>query len=429
MLYDHATETCFQAAIGAGGLGQPEFEAALRRTAPALDELRALRQTGGLPLLALPAARDDLPRLEALAGRYREAFEQIVVLGTGGSSLGGRALAALAGEDHAPRLRFMDNIDPRSFADLFAGLTAERAGFLVISKSGATAETLTQYLLCRRWMADRLAGRRLAEHFTVIAEPGDNPLRRLARADGIETLDHDPGLGGRYSALSLVGLLPALVAGLDAAAIRGGAAAALDRAWASDPADSPPAVGAAIAAALAEHRGVATTVLMPYADRLEPFARWFRQLWAESLGKAGQGTTPVAALGAVDQHSQLQLYLDGPRDKMFTLVILDRAGEGERMEGAAARDPALGYLEGRTMGDLMAAEQRATAETLTRNGRPLRLFRLARLDEQAMGAMMMHFMLETIIAGRLLGVDPFDQPAVEEGKRLARTYLEDMHEP
>ncbi|MEX2642839.1 MAG: glucose-6-phosphate isomerase, partial [Acetobacterales bacterium] len=172
-------------------------------------------------------------------------------------------------------------------------------------------------------------------------------------------------------------------------------------------------------------RGVAMSVLMPYCDRLGTFAMWYRQLWAESLGKDGMGTTPVKALGAVDQHSQVQLYLDGPRDKLFTLMLLDSAGRGGRVESARAPGK-LSYLAGRTIGDLMEAEQNATAETLVRNGCPTRVIRLERLDEQALGALTMHYMLETIVAGRLMGVDPFDQPAVEQGKVLAREYLAEM---
>jgi glucose-6-phosphate isomerase len=165
---------------------------------------------------------------------------------------------------------------------------------------------------------------------------------------------------------------------------------------------------------------------MPYVDRLAFFGLWFRQLWAESLGKNGKGTTPIRAMGAIDQHSQLQLYLAGPADKMFTLVMLDIAGQGERVAPDLADDRDLTYLVGRSMGDLLDAEQRATATSLVRNGRPTRRFQLERLDEESLGALLMHFMLETIIAADLLGVDAFDQPAVEEGKVLARQYLGEM---
>ncbi len=424
------TDACF----ASGGLTRDEVEEELAAAAPALDGLRKAREDGSLPFLALPARRDDLIPLEPVARRYRDSFADVVVLGTGGSSLGGQALAGLAAAGEGPRLHFLDNIDPDSFDDLMGTLIdagdPAATGFLVISKSGGTAETLAQFLACRAALIAALGDAPIARHFTAISEPGDNPLRRLAARDGITVLDHDAGIGGRYSVLSLVGMLPAMIAGLDGKALRAGAAGVLEAALAAGAtADSAPAFGAAINLALARRHGVAVTVMMPYSDRLRAFAQWYRQLWAESLGKDGGGTTPVAAAGVVDQHSQLQLYLDGPGDKLFTLVTIDRAGTGAALDDGGTGDEGLSYLAGRSMGDLMEAEQRATAELLARRGRPVRTFRLPRLDERALGAMMMHLMLETVIAGRLLGVDPFDQPAVEEGKILARRHLSESKSP
>ena len=167
-------------------------------------------------------------------------------------------------------------------------------------------------------------------------------------------------------------------------------------------------------------------MLAAYADRLLPFAMWFRQLWAESLGKDGKGTLPAPALGAVDQHSQLQLWLDGPDDKLFTVVTAETAGRGRIVPPALVEDERLAWLAGRSMGDLLDAEARATVETLAERGRSVRQLHLERIDETAAGALMMHFMLETILAAHVLGVDPFDQPAVERGKALARDYLAAM---
>jgi glucose-6-phosphate isomerase len=160
---------------------------------------------------------------------------------------------------------------------------------------------------------------------------------------------------------------------------------------------------------------------MAYCDRLQRFTHWYVQLWAESLGKNGKGTTPLAALGPVDQHSQLQLFIGGPRDKLFTVVSVEAAKRGQRIDGELAK--LVGEPGGKTIGDLVAAEGRATAETLAKNGCPVRAIHFDRLDEEALGELMMHFMLETIIAAHLLGVDAFDQPAVEEGKVLAKKYL------
>jgi glucose-6-phosphate isomerase len=184
----------------------------------------------------------------------------------------------------------------------------------------------------------------------------------------------------------------------------------------------PAALGAALAVTLAQG-GKPISVLMAYADRLERFTRWYVQLWAESLGKDGHGSTPVAAIGPVDQHSQLQLYIGGPRDKLVTVITADNAGQGPQVDAAMAKTAHEPGFGGKYIGDLVAAQGRATAETLARNGVPVRTIHLPRLDEEALGELLMHFMLETIVAARLLGVDAFDQPAVEEGKLLAKTYL------
>lgn len=423
MPYAHLTETCFAPAGTDGGLDEAAFAPVLAATGAGLEDLRRHHADTDWPLLALPAARDDLDALAPVAERLR-AFERVVVLGTGGSSLGGQALAALARRERGPRLDFLDNLNAGSFAVFLAGLDAAATAFLVISKSGATLETMAQALLCLEEVRSGLGEAALAERFVFIAGPADNPLRRLAGRYGVPVLDHDPDLDGRFSVLSLVGLLPALVAGLDAAAVRAGASAVLEGSLAANaPGDSAPAVGAALAVALLRQGGIATSVLMPYDDRLAPFAMWHRQLWAESLGKGGSGFTPAPALGPVDQHSQLQLYLDGPADKFFTIVATDETGRGPRLDGTAGDDAELACLAGRTVGDLVAAERRATVDALAARGRPVRELRLEAVDERALGALFMHFMLETVLTAGLLGVDPFGQPAVEEGKRRARDYL------
>jgi glucose-6-phosphate isomerase len=427
VLYQHLTETCFDPPIREGGLKESEYADVLAACDPAIEGLRRAYELGRLPLLRLPESTDDIEALKPVAARHRDKFRDVVLLGTGGASLGGQTLCALAGplrREGAPRLWFMDKVDPATFDAMLAAIDLDHTGFLVVSKSGSTAETVLQFLVTLGLVRAQLGVNAIPKHFTVITEPGGSPMREMARRFKIPVLDHDPKLGGRYSVLSLTGLLPAMIAGLDPLAVREGARTVLQHLLTVKEAkDLAPAVGAAISVGLARHRFITSTVLMPYVDRLSDFAKWFRQLWAESLGKGGNGTTPIKAMGPVDQHSQLQLYLDGPADKMFTIIQLDVAGKGQRVDPALADDPALYYLSRRTMGDLVAAEQRATAETLARNGRPVRIFRLATLDERVMGALLMHFMIETIISANLVGVDPFDQPAVEEGKVLTRDYL------
>jgi glucose-6-phosphate isomerase len=309
---------------------------------------------------------------------------------------------------------------------MLAKLPLATTRFVAISKSGGTAETLMQTIAALS--AVKAGGHDPSKAFFGITEPAKagkrNGLRDLLGKHQVAMLDHDPGVGGRFSALTNVGLLPAAALGLDIAAIRKGAAAALSPVLAKKKAaDVPAALGAALTIALAETRKKTISVVMAYSDRLERFTHWYVQLWAESLGKNGKGTTPVGALGPVDQHSQVQLYIGGPRDKLFTVVSVASAGLGPRIDidlAPLAGEPGLG---GKTIGDLAAAEARATAETLAKNGCPVRTIHIPKLDEESLGELLMHFMLETIIAAHLLGVDAFDQPAVEEGKVLAKKYL------
>ena len=435
---EQAVDHCFEDAVGAAGLSRDEFGAALAHTAPILRELRAAYQAGTLPHLVLPFQSDDLPELEILAKRLRAEVADIVFCGTGGSSLGGQALAQVAGwnapvtspsGETRPRIHFIDNLDADGFETLLNRLDLSAAHFVIVSKSGNTAETLAQAIRTLQAFDEAGLSANIPKSFTALSErvPGrNNGLGALAEHLSIPMLEHLPDLGGRYSALSNVGLLPALVAGLDARAVRAGAAKIVQTLLTDgDPAHCPPAVGAAIQVALAERRGISQSVLMAYSDRLERFTHWYVQLWAESLGKKGRGTTPLAALGPVDQHSQLQLFLDGPADKLFTVILTSSAGKGAALDPALAHIAGADYLAGRRIGDLVDSMQRATADTLAKAGRPVRTLRIDSVDASSIGALMMHFMLETVIAAHLIGVDPFDQPAVESGKALARRYLDE----
>ena len=408
------------------------FAEVLARAGEALDFLRARHADGKLPLLHLPEKRDDIATILGYAALLRDGTTDVVFLGTGGSSLGGQTLAQLAGYAvpgvgalrDPPRIHFMDNLDPQSYGTLLQRLPLKTSRFVAVSKSGGTGETLMQTIAA----LDAVKAAKLDPHahflgITEPARPGKaNGLRDMLAAHQVRMMDHDPGVGGRFSVLTNVGLLPAAVCGLDIGAIRAGAADALAPVLGNKPpADVPSAVGAALSVALAASKTIA--VMMGYADRLERFTKWYVQLWAESLGKDGKGTTPIGALGPVDQHSQLQLYIAGPRDKLFTIITTAAAGRGPRMSADLSKLGGEPDFSGKTIGDLVAAQGRATAETLAKNGCPVRTIHLPKLDERQLGELLMHFMLETIIAARLLGVDPFDQPAVEEGKVLAKKYL------
>jgi len=422
--------------IGRHGVADEVLNATLKRAESALDWLRARHADGGLPLLKLPQKHDDLETTRDLGRQLATDSTDIVFLGTGGSSLGGQTLAQLAGYAvpgvnslrSPPRIHFIDNLDPESYAMMLTRLPHRTTRYIAISKSGGTGETLMQTIAALSAVKAEGLETKIPDYFLGLTEPAKpgkaNGLRDLLGKHHVRVLDHHTGVGGRFSALTNVGLLPAAILGLDIGAVREGASLALAPVLAKKPAvQVPAALGAALAVSLAESKGKSISVLMAYADRLERFTRWYVQLWAESLGKNGKGTTPVAALGPVDQHSQLQLFIGGPRDKLFTVITLDRAGSGPRIDrdlATLAGEPGLG---GKTIGDLVAAQGRATPETLAKNGCPVRTLHLPHLDEESLGELMMHFMLETIIAAQLIGVDAFDQPSVEEGKVLAKKYL------
>jgi glucose-6-phosphate isomerase len=434
MPFTQDIESARAEAIGAHGVAKAALDETLQRCEDALSWLRKQHADANLPLLRLPAKTDDLDEISKAAARLRAGATDVVVLGTGGSSLGGQTLAQLAdiavrGAEAfraGPRMHFADNLDPGTYGRLLTNLQLASTRFIAISKSGGTGETLMQTAAALSAVKHAGLEARSGELFFGISEaakPGkQNGLRDLL-GSSVAMLEHDPNVGGRYSVLSNVGLLPAAILGLDIKAVRAGAASALAPVLAKRPAAQvPAALGAALNIA-ASAGGKNIAVLMAYADRLERFSRWFTQLWAESLGKDGKGTTPIGALGPVDQHSQLQLFIAGPRDKLFTVVTVDTKGQGPRIDAALAKRAGEPDLGGKTIGDLVAAEGRATAETLARNGCPVRTMHVPRLNEESLGALMMHFMLETIIAARLIGVDAFDQPAVEEGKVLAKQYL------
>ena len=402
---------------------QPHFD----KMVDALSGAHGLYQKRPLPHMLLGEKTDDMAAMQNMADVLGDGAARILILGTGGSSLGAQVLAQVhgaltpAGQMGGPDLIFVDNLDAETYARLLAGdLSASR--FLVVSKSGGTAETMMQ--AGGALLALQKQGLDVARHMGGIAGRGENALRRLADTYGFALLDHEDEIGGRFSVFTNVGLLPAIWAGGNAQKIRAGAASVM-AGLSGAAADYGPLLGAAAQLAhMAAGRNI--SVMMAYADRLERLAFWYRQLWAESLGKLGKGSVPVNALGPVDQHSQMQLYMAGPDDKFYTVLTHATRGQGPGVPDSFADDEGLAALVGHTMGNLVDAEARGTMDTLVEAGRPLRHMALSAIDDEAIGALLMHFQLETIYAAEGLGVDAFDQPAVEAGKIRAKHYLSEM---
>ncbi len=408
------------------------------RLAAAHAGLLADAARGVLGFRELEAQASERARVVEWATRHRGAVDDVVVLGIGGSALGAVALrTALLPRDWnartrdqrggRPRLHVLDNVDPRSVRGLLELVDLRRTRFLVISKSGSTAETMSQYLFLRARLAE--AGVAARDAIAFVTDPAKGVLRRLARDEGIPTFDVPPNVGGRFSVLSPVGTLPAALLGLDVAQLIDGAIAMRDRCASDRFRENPALAFAALQWRAQVEAGQGMHVLMPYSDAFRDLAPWFVQLWAESLGKrrgdgAHVGPTPIAAVGATDQHAQVQLFMEGPADKTVTFIEVAE-DEGGDLTIPAAGVAELAYLGGHGFGELLRAECRATAGALATMGRPTMTLRVTRADAWHLGGLFMFFELATIYAGQLYGVDPLDQPGVELGKQL--TYYQFGH--
>ena len=406
-------------------------------------DVEARRQSGEMGFFALPQDREGLTRVQEVADSFGQWFETVVVLGIGGSSLGTLTLRdALLGphwnlgdaerREHYPRLFVLENADPTSILDLMGRIDLRRALFVVVSKSGSTAETMAQYLVVEGALAEAIGEEEARGHLLFITDPETGVLRKLSRELGIPALPVPPNVGGRFSVLSAVGLLPAAVVGVDVEALLDGAGAMEERCRTSELTRNPAGLFAALLHALHVEGGMPIHVMMPYADRLRSFSLWFQQLWAESLGKAvdragrtvNTGPTPLPALGATDQHSQVQLFMEGPLDKVVCFVsVADMGPDPVTIPLRHEAHPSLAYLGGHSIAELLNAERNATAEALRRRGRPSLEIGLPRLDARSLGELLMFLQIATVYAGALYGVDPLDQPGVELGKELTYGLL------
>lgn len=376
------------------------------------------------PFMKLVNETADIDAFEPLAKNIRANFKDLVLVGTGGSSLGAKALCVLSeGRKDVPTLHILENVDPHTTQSVLDAIDPAKTFCLLVSKSGNTVEVMSNAHVLLAHFEKTLGKAAIKNHFAAITEPKSSPLKEVATHYGMPTLDHDPEVGGRYSVFSLVGLLPALALGIDVRAFRKGAADVLAHTLTTeDISQNYPAIGAALQT-YHMHQGRQIHVFMPYCDRLMTLSYWYRQLVAESLGKEHTGVTPLASFGAVDQHSMLQLYNDGPADKQYTFIVLDQAGQGPKItpvEGVTS----LPHVMNRTIGDMMMAMQHGTINSVANQHQPVRIITPKTIDAATMGALMMHWSLETVISGDLMEVDPYNQPAVEESKRLAREYLD-----
>ena len=400
-------------------------------------EVAARRASGEMGFFDLPADAALAAATREAALRGRRGMDALVVLGIGGSALGAAALRdglppplrnELDGEARGgfPRIHILDNPDPDSVSALLARLDPARTFFNVVSKSGTTAETMAHLLVVWRWLERALGTGAIGSRLLVTTSPGRGALRELAAEYDLPSLPLPEAVGGRFSVLSPAGLLPAAVTGIDIEAVLGGAASMAERCATHELARNPAGILATLLHAADTELGARIQVFMPYADRLRGLAYWVRQLWAESLGKAldrrgrriETGPTPLPAFGAADQHSILQLLMEGPRDKVVVFLARETPGEDVAIPSLFRDAPALSYLGGHTLFELLDRERRATAEALRRAGRMNLTITVDRIDAESLGALFMLFQIAVVYAGALYGVDPLDQPGVELGKML-----------
>ena len=391
---------------------------------------------GQLGYAALPTCHETLQQVQRLTERYRNNTTDMLVLGIGGSALGNIALqTALHPTTYnlksdrsrgGPRLFVLDNIDPALIGDTLKLLGRRLRTTLVnvISKSGETAETASQFMIVREQLRKKL-GEGFAERIVATTDAVKGTLHEIAKADGYEMLTVPDNVGGRFSVLSAVGLFSAAMCGIDIEALRTGAAAMKNRLENTDWLDNPACLLAAIQYLMFTRKGKVMHVMMSYSNRLYGLVDWYRQLWAESLGKAVQrdgaeiytGPTPIKALGATDQHSQVQLYREGPNDKLIIFLEAKKQPRDVRIPSVFGDQPGLAYLQGAKLSKLLTAEKQATEYALAVSQRPSVTIHFDEITAFAVGEFIYLYEFTTSLMGELLDIDAYNQPAVELGKK------------
>lgn len=368
----------------------------------------------------LNADVSDVKRL----GRYAHEFEDMLILGIGGSALGPRTILESLRPFHnytgRPRVFIYDNVDPMTLSNILK-ITSPSTLINVITKSGSTAETIASFMVV--WQRLKEQSLRAEDHIIITTDPEKGSLRKIANDYGIRSLPIAPDVVGRYSVLSPVGLLLAEAIGINSEEMLRGAKDIHLRCMNPDLLQNPALLFSAGIYQMYRLQGRGITVLMPYADRLKSFSEWFCQLWAESLGKEGKGLTPYPSVGTTDQHSQLQLWMEGPEDKVVVFLSVEDYGADINIPDVFQDMEGLGYLSGHTLSELIRIEQEASEIALAKNGRPSITIKIPKIDAYHLGQLFHFFEVATVFTGILFGVNPFNQPGVEEGKNLTYAMM------
>ena len=349
---------------------------------------------------------------------FSEGKKNFVVFGTGGSNLGAKALIDIKLGNEKKNIIFCDNIDPIKFKNIVDKISIANTGFIIISKSGSTPETLSQFSSIIEIAEQNSLTKTLYKNSLVITEKKESPLYKLSQENYCTILNHEKEIGGRFSVFSNVGMVPAIIAGLDVEQIHAGVLDILNNN------NYIECIKLAQYFRYQKNNPIlSNNVIFTYSDSLIHFGKWYLQLWAESIGKDGKGVTPIHAIGTTDQHSQLQLYLDGPRDKFFNFITTEHKNKGLKINSKIMQEYKIDYLVNKSMGDLMHAEQEATLDTFKQNNFAIRRLFIPEINEFSIGQLMSLSIIETIATCIYYEVNPFNQPAVEFGKNLTKRYL------
>ena len=412
----HNINSCFISSV----IKKDLFKSSLKRINFIIDQIKKSKDPFLLSFLN-QFNNYQKEKLNKLASYYQKNFKDVIILGTGGSSKAGRTFVQIAYRTFGrspkfPKITFLENIDFQDFNDLFKKINLKKTGIIVISKSGETNETLVQFLIFLSKYKESFQKQKIEKYFTVITKKGSSSLRNLANDFSIGVIDLDNNLSGRFSAFSPIGLLPAAISGLNVQNITKGALSLLNEYLKKQ--QIIPSEGAALHYA-AQNSKINISVLLTYTERLRNFGYWHEQLIAESLGKKNKGFTPIHSMGATDQHSLLQLFLEGPKDKLITFITLKRQKDQIKINNnLISKVKKLSFLKKESLNKLLDFEMEKVCKLLNEYKRPYRTIILNKCAEFEIGYLMMNFMLETIILAYLNNLNPFDQPAIDKGKSI-----------